>query len=733
MAYQDFLATKRIVAPVAGLSIERASLHPDTFEFQRDLTIWALRKGRAAIFADTGLGKTIMQLQWAERSGAHALILAPLAVAKQTVREAERWGIKVEYAREQKDILASITIANYEIAHKFDARRFDAVVLDESSILKAFEGKMRTSLTKQFSRVPMRLCCTATPAPNDISEIANHAEFLGLMSRTEMLAHFFVHDDEGWRLKGHAKEPFYRWLASWGMSIRKPSDLGYSDEGFELPELKIIPHFIESDFKPEGMLFAAKLKGIQDRVAARKATANLRIQRAVEIVTSEPDQRWLLWCGLNDESSLLKQLLPNAIEVKGSDSQDHKESALLGFADGTVKTLITKPRIAGFGMNWQSCARMVFVGLGDSYEQYYQAIRRCWRFGQRRSVEVHIVLSDAEYSIYENVMQKEAKAQAMSVALIENAGEYERAEIHSKLGEFMYETKESEGDGWKLMLGDSAERLKEVGKNSVHLSVFSPPFSSLYTYSNTERDLGNCRNPEEFWKHFGFISKELLRALKPGRHACVHVAQVPSQKAKDGVIGLFDFRGETIRHFVKTGFIYHGEVCIDKDPQAQAIRTKSKALLFTQMHKDSSWSRPALADYILIFRKPGENEAPVVPDITNEEWIEWARPIWYGIRESDTLNVAEARSRDDERHIAPLQLGTIERCIRLWTNAGETVLSPFAGIGSEGYEAIRLNRKFIGCELKPEYYAVAIENLTEAERKANAGTLWSLAERVGAA
>lgn len=263
--------------------------------------------------------------------------------------------------------------------------------------------------------------------------------------------------------------------------------------------------------------------------------------------------------------------------------------------------------------------------------------------------------------------------------------------------------------------GDSAEVLKGLPDRSVDLSVFSPPFQSLYVYSPSERDLGNSANAETFWSHFSFISEQLIRVMKPGRIVCVHVAQLPSTKATHGVIGLFDFRGDTIRHFNESGFVYHGEVCIDKDPQAQAIRTKSKSLLFVQVHKDSSWSRPALADYILIFRTPGENATPIIPDISNEDWIQWARPIWYGIRESETLQVVEAREQQDERHICPLQLGTIERCIRLWSNKGETVLSPFAGIGSEIYQAVKLGRKGIGIELKPSYFTVGVKNVKSAE------------------
>ena len=281
---------------------------------------------------------------------------------------------------------------------------------------------------------------------------------------------------------------------------------------------------------------------------------------------------------------------------------------------------------------------------------------------------------------------------------------------------------------YALYNGDSAEVMRGLPSNSVHLSVFSPPFLSLYTYSPTARDVGNSQTPEMFWRHFGFIIDRLLRVTKPGRNACVHVAQVPAMLVRDGYIGMKDFRGQTINAFEERGWIYHGEVCVDKDPQAQAIRTKSKSLLFTQLRKDASWLRPALADYILVFRKPGDNDTPVLPDITNEEWIEWARPVWYGIRESDTLNVAEGRDNDDERHICPLQLGTIERCIRLWSNPGEVVLDPFAGIGSTPFEAVRLGRFGVGIELKPSYYKTMTRNMQRAVAVKQQVTIYDLLE-----
>ncbi len=284
---------------------------------------------------------------------------------------------------------------------------------------------------------------------------------------------------------------------------------------------------------------------------------------------------------------------------------------------------------------------------------------------------------------------------------------------------------QTRGEEWTLVNGDCVEEIAALTNDSVDMSVYSPPFISLYTYTDSERDMGNCATTDEFFTHFGFLLDELLRVTKPGRLSCCHVSQVPAMLGRDGYIGMKDFRGKTIEAFESHGWIYHGEVCIDKDPQAQAIRTKSKSLLFVQLKKDASWLRPALADYVLVFRKPGDNETPIHPDISNNDWIEWARPIWYGIRESDTLSVVEARQDDDERHICPLQLGTIERCIRLWSNPGELILSPFAGIGSEGYEAVRLGRRFFGIELKPSYASVAVKNLRAAEEARDQGTLFA--------
>lgn len=714
--YERFLAQKR--HEWSGAGVTEFTLPPSLYPFQAALTSWALRKGRAAIFADTGLGKTAMQLAWAMNIPGRVLIFAPLCVAEQTIAEGQRIGVAVDHAESG----ATIQITNYEQLHHVEPAQYAGVVLDESSILKAYDGKTRTRLIQAFQATPYRLCCTATPAPNDIAELANHCEFLGVMTRVEMLATFFVHDEDGWRLKGHAHEAFYRWLVSWGIFVRSPSDLGFTDDGYVLSGLDIVEEVVPSEGPMGEYLFASMgLGGIHGRMRVRRGSLKRRVDRTAELVanSSEP---WIVWCGLNDEQRAITEALDgDCVSIAGQDAQAEKVARLGAFLRGDARVLVTKPKIAGFGLNLQHCARMVFLGLGDSYETYYQAIRRCYRFGQSRRVAVHIVVSDAETGIVRNVQQKEIEARRMAEGLLDAVRTMEREEVG--VTERQREADDYEmasGEAWALHRGDSVVLLPTLPAASVDFSVYSPPFIALYTYTNSERDVGNCATREDFLAHYAYIVREMLRVTKPGRLSAVHVAQTTTTKASDGVIGLRDLRGAVIDLHIREGWIYQGEVCIDKDPQAQAIRTHSKALLFVQLRKDASWLRPALADYILVFRKPGENAVPIHPDITNEDWIEWARPIWYGIRESDTLNVREARGNDDDRHICPLQLGTIERCVRLWSNPGELIADPFAGIGSTGYEAIRRGRRFVGVELKREYFVAGCANLRRVETETGA-------------
>lgn len=416
--YADFLATKKRSVDNHGPAISSSDVHPMLFDWQAEITRWAVNLGRAAIFADCGLGKTLMQLEWARLSADRSLILAPLSVARQTVREARKIDLTVHYVRDPDDVVEpGIYITNYEMAHHFDAAMFGAVVLDESSILKNVDGPTRRRLTEQFAHVPARLACTATPAPNDVAELCNHAEFLGILPRSEMLASFFVHDETGWRIKGHAFEPMHEWIAQWATALRRPSDLGWPDDGYNLPDLRIHAETVDADIEADGQLFATDLGGVGGRSKVRRETLTQRCDRAIELASSTDDQ-WIVWCGLNDEADRVARAVPDAVNVEGSTSPDDKAEALEAFQDGAIRVLVTKPQIAGFGMNFQQCHRMIFVGLNDSYEAYYQAIRRCWRFGQTEPVDVHIVVSPLERQIVENVRRKESEASSTTEALI---------------------------------------------------------------------------------------------------------------------------------------------------------------------------------------------------------------------------------------------------------------------------------------------------------------------------
>lgn len=729
--YEAFIRSKRVSARASGF--EAGELNPSLFPFQADIVRWALRKGKAAIFADCGLGKTLMQLEWArqvhEHTGGDVLILAPLAVSAQTCREGEKFGIAVNRCKSQDDVMPGVNITNYEMLHRFDPDAFTGIVLDESSILKSFTGKIRNQIIDAFHDTPFRLACTATPSPNDHMELGNHSEFLGAMDRTEMLAMFFIHDGgdtSKWRLKGHAASAFWDFVSSWAVMVRNPSDLGYPADGFELPPLNEHVITVQAECEDDDRLFAVEALTLSDQQAARRSTTQDRVAKAAEIINASSSP-WVVWCDYNDESAALAKAIPDAVEVKGSDTLEHKEDAMEGFSDGRYRVIVTKPSIAGFGMNWQHAHDMCFVGLSHSYEQYYQAIRRCYRFGQKEPVDVRIVISDVEAPVLRNVMRKkddnkdmEQEMTKRSIAIRDDAGPLERDSS-------AYIQDDYEGDGFKIMMGDCVQRLGDIETDSIGYSVFSPPFASLYTYTNSDYDMGNSKTDEEFAEHFRYMLDELYRVMMPGRLVSFHCMNLPASKERDGYIGIKDFRGELIRAFQDSGFIYHSEVTIWKDPVTAMQRTKALGLLNKQKNKDSSLSRQGIPDYLVTMRKPGSNPERI--SHTNDDfpisvWQQYASPVWMDVNPSRTLQYRSARANEDERHICPLQLDVIDRAIDLWSKPDDIVLSPFMGIGSEGYEAIIKGRRFIGIELKASYFECAKKNLEEAASKASELTIF---------
>ena len=720
ISYKDFLSEKKFKINDYGFDVEIDDLNKKLFDFQKAVIKWSLKKGKSAIFADCGLGKTAMQLEWArqvhKKENKPILILAPLAVSKQTIQEGEKFDIQVKAVREQDEVINGINIANYEILHKFDCASFVGIVLDESSILKSFTGKMRNQIIDGFSKTPYKLACTATPSPNDFMELGNHCEFLNIMSRTEMLSMFFINDagDTGtWKLKGHAENDFWQFIGSWAVMFSNPSDIGFEGANFVLPELKINKVILETEQVQEGRLFDLPVEGLNEIRKARRNSLGDRVKKAVEIV-KENNEQSLVWCDFNVESEQLSQSIEGSIEVKGSDKSEHKENSAIDFANGKIKTLISKPSMFGFGLNFQNCSTMIFCGLSFSYEQYYQAIRRCWRFGQTKEVNVYIIISDKEQSVLENIEKKREQHLKLNNNIINNVKSYFTFNNFRK----EYMEKENKGKDYITYLGDCVEQTKKLKNESIDYSIFSPPFSSLYTYSNSERDMGNCKNDSEFYIHFKFLIKELYRVLKSGRLISFHCMLLPTSKFKDGVIGLKDFRGELIKLFCEAGFIHHSEVVIWKDPVVAMQRTKALGLLYKQLKKDSAMSRQGIPDYLITMRKPGVNPNPISkkPEhFSVDMWQKFASPVWMDINQSNTLQKTSAREEKDEKHICPLQLEVIERALYLWSNPNDTVLSPFAGIGSEGYISLKLGRKFVGIELKESYYNQMVKNLKEAE------------------
>lgn len=426
LEYKEFLKTKDKYFTSSGFNIDRKKLNKNLFEYQKDVVIWALNKGRAALFEGCGLGKTIQQLEWSHQihkhTGEKVLILTPLSVAKQTVREGLKFGIEANYCRSQEEVKPGINITNYEMLHKFNTKDFIGIVLDESSILKSFTGKFRNDLIEAFKYTPYRLCCTATPAPNDYVELGNHSEFLGIMTRVEMLSMYFIHDGgdtSKWRLKGHAEDKYWEWMSTWSVVIDSPKDLGYMDYKFELPSLNIHDVIVKTEEELEQLIPTLALT-LTERREARKNSINTRLEKAMQL-TNNSEEQWLVWCDFNYESEVLSKSLSGAVEVKGSDKPEHKEVAGLDFADGKIKVLVSKSSIYGFGMNWQQCSNILFFGLSDSYEQFYQAIRRCWRFGQTKDVNVYVIIGEREITVLDNIKRKQIDAEKMKANMIKYA------------------------------------------------------------------------------------------------------------------------------------------------------------------------------------------------------------------------------------------------------------------------------------------------------------------------
>lgn len=725
MEYISFIQEKVKNTQVSGFDCEE--FNERLFPFQRFIVQRALKHGRYAIFANCGLGKTIMQLEWAHRVSLHTgkpvLILAPLAVSAQTIREGEKFGIQVQ-KYDGSDF--PIQIINYDQLDNVDCSLFSGVVLDESGILRNFEGATRNLIIDSFANTPYKLACTATPSPNDPMELGNHAEFLNVMGYSEMLAMYFVHDGgetAKWRLKKHAVKTFYQFISTWAVMLNTPHDIGFDMEGYDLPPLNIIERQIVTERVENGMLFNDVAVSAIDFNAELRRTSKERISETLQILLEIPEgESVIVWVKQNEEGDILTKLIPGAKQVKGSDTNEYKEQTLLDFADGKFPVLVTKSKIAQYGMNFQNCNNQIFVSLDFSFESLYQSIRRSYRFGQDNQVNAYILSLDTMENVKQSIQRKQNQFDSMQTEMADAMNANLSGNMIEKA---VYNTDEETNQYYTIKNGDCINLIKDIPDASVGFSIFSPPFADLYTYSANIEDMGNSRDYKEFLVHFSFLVKELYRVLKSGRNVAVHCMDLPIQKGKEGFIGLRDFSGLILRAFEDAGFIYHSRVTIWKDPVVEMQRTKALGLLHKQIKKDSTMSRVGIPDYVLIFRKDGERDDPVQnTNLSVDLWQKYASPVWMDINYGNTLQgYRNARDEKDEKHICPLQLETIERAIHLYTNKGDTVLTPFMGIGSEVYQAVKMGRKGIGFELKDSYYEMAKKNLNTLIQELEAPTL----------
>lgn len=729
--YYKFLAEKQATAHDCGFEIDEQDLNPKLFPFQRYCVKRALSAGRFAMFEDCGLGKTFQQLEWAYQVMRHVnrpvLILAPLGVVGQTIQEGAHFGYEVKelgLTVFDQDLAPGIYITNYDNMDSIDAYLFGGVVLDESSILKDYTGKMRNDLINDFKDAPYKLCCTATPSPNDTTELCNHAEFLNVMSRNEMLAMYFVHDGANtsqWRLKGHGEQSFWDFVSTWAVMLSRPSDIGFDDTGYELPPLNVMEEIVIADKRNNGKLFNDVAVNATDYHKELRATYKIRLGRAAEIVKAS-DENFIIWVEHDEEGKYLRSLLPDAVEVRGSDSKQYKKEKLLGFGRGEFRILITKLKIASFGLNYQNCHNQIFASPTFSFESTYQGIRRSYRFGQTKSVNIHIITADTMQNVKDAFHDKQAAFLNMQHHMTEAMNRNAKQEVKMRQS---CECREYKTENCDIRLGDCVQLIQSVPDDSVGFSIFSPPFAELYTYSDKLEDMGNSKDYKEFFTAFKFLVSELYRVLWSGRNIAVHCMDLPIQKGKEGYIGLRDFSGMILAAFQEAGFIYHSRVTIWKNPVTEMQRTKALGLLHKQVLKDSAMSRVGLPDYLMVFRKEGEHKHPIHCNISVDTWQKFASPVWMDIDYSDTLNAAKGRGEKDEKHICPLQLPTIERAVALWSNPGDTVLTPFLGIGSEVYQSIKMGRKGIGFELKESYFNEAVRNCKAIETEMKQPCLFS--------
>lgn len=786
--YQSFLATKRITVPPTGFTVAPEAINPKLFLFQCVIARWMVSLGKAACFANVGLGKTWIQLEVArlvvEKTGGRVLIVTPLAVAPQTIREGhEKLNIEVTPvidAAEVAGYLATgdkhIFITNFDRIAEFDLSQFVGIIIDESSMLKHY-SKTFFWFTEACQNIPYRFCFTATPSPNDIVEIGNHATFLGIMHFKDMLARWFVGEGKvarRARLKHHAAKDFWRWLTSWAVCISDPADMGeqYAMPGYELPPMHLHEYRLPA---PQASIDRAWAKGqllpgdsssaTQFHAVKRESLAQ-RVEQARQIVADIPESDpVILWCHTDYEADALKAAFPGAVEVRGSHTSKRKEETLMAFTEGKERMIITKPSIAGMGLNWQHCNQAIYVGVDFSFETTYQSMGRINRYGQQRDVHFHMIYSETEGSIAQTLKNKQVQFEAMQAEMSAAIREYGLFREESNQTMFTGAgSNKAEGKGWAFYEGDCVEVMRKLPANIIGLTVTSIPFGKdLYTYSDKEADVGNADTHEEFWAHMKFVIEELFRITRPGRCCAVHVKDLPLFQNRDGAQGIYPFSDDTTIAFRQAGWVLQSRITIEKDPVVEMEKTNSHGLLYKNWRERAELLRTGLPDYVLIFQKPGDDrDNRVLHDPNDEtyfgdnkpqphEWLQlptrkgqnnynlpvWQRianpcwkdveipSVWDDIQQTLVLNSKIAKDNKDERHLAPLQLDLIARIVHWKSSPGDLIFDPFGGVGSSGYEALKQKREFLGTELKPEYWRLGCKYLKEIEMEVNQPTIWN--------
>jgi DNA modification methylase len=799
MTYEEYLASKVTKTEISGFEVSLEALHPILKGWQKVIVQHALKMGKYALLENTGLGKTLQYGEWAKHVAAHTgmkvLIVTPLSVADQTIRELDKkLQVAARYCRSQEEAESceeQIIVTNYDMLKVFDPEYFSGLVLDESSILKSYMGKLKQYILETFANTPYKLACTATAAPNDHMEYGNHAEFIDAMSSTDVLQRFFINDTMeagGYRLLGWADTTkpmgFWTWLSSWAACISKPSDIpGFTDDDFVLPNLVIHEEVVSIDhtraFDQGQLVISGKLSatGVWKEKALTLEDRCIRAREVYDrIQTHEPV---VVWCQTNDEADRLVQLFPDFVEVRGEEKREVKLAKLRDFGDGKYPGIITKAEIAGYGMNWQHAGNHIFVGVTYSFEDFYQSIRRSYRYMREGDVHAWLIYAETEGNVRKALEMKQKEYDRMQSRMNEAMRIYglDRA-VDRKQANIEIDEDVASGEGWTNYLGDCVlTARKHIAADSVDFSIFSPPFAELYRYTDKVADMGNVANMDEFFEGFDYMIHELYRVIKPGRLVAVHCKDLPLYMNRDAAAGLRDFPGEIVNHFQKYQYdrdhipsedpqyknrrwILHSKVTIWKDPVIEMQRTKNHGLLWKNFMERGEVVRQGMADYLYVFRKwvdmdempdkqiqrvmkapgfhDGEDEHVFIGenpplrfdgdrDYSIQVWQKYASPVWDDIRQTNVLNGRIAREDRDQKHICPLQLDVIDRGIDLWTNPGDLVYDPYNGVGSTTSRAVQMHRRAVGSELKKTYWKLGNKHNKQAEQEARNVDLFAYA------